>query len=116
MNVSNFPKLIEPGVKYFLHESLNNCNTNKTKYYNILTNLGLFFIFIFVLGCILLYKNKTKLSPEEKKKKKLIEKKYLLDRIRRYKMSKDKDRQNTITNIPKFESSFVQLHKKYYNI
>ena len=42
-----FPKLIEPGTKYFLFESLKKCNVNKSKYYNTLFNFGLLLIFIF---------------------------------------------------------------------
>tara|TARA_Y100000996_G_C22510495_1_gene638171 strand:- start:1098 stop:1448 length:351 start_codon:yes stop_codon:yes gene_type:complete len=116
MNVGEFPKLIEPGVKYFLHESLKNCNTNKHQYYNILINLGLLFLFVFILGGILVYKNKTKLTPEELEKKKIFQQKYLLDRVRKFSVERQKEKEEMITNIPKFESSFVQLHKKYYNI
>lgn len=36
------PVLIEPGVKYFLSETLKQCNQFKNKYNNILFNISLF--------------------------------------------------------------------------
>ena len=39
------PRLIEPGVKYFLSASLEQCHILKNKYNNCLYNLGLFLSF-----------------------------------------------------------------------
>lgn len=115
MDVQFFPKLIEPGVKYFLNKSLENCNVNKIKFYNTLVNLFLLFMFIVVIGVFLIYKKKTKLSIQEKKQKDLIEKKYILEKIRKLNIEKQNQQQEMASNIPKFESTFVQLHKNYYN-
>ena len=40
------PTLTEPGVKYFLRETLKQCHDKRTTYYNIIWNCGFFFIFI----------------------------------------------------------------------
>ena len=115
MDIYFFPKLIEPGVKYFLNKSLENCNTNKNIYYNLILNLSLFFIFIVVVGLILIYKKRNKLTKEDLKRKTIIEKKYILEKIRKLNIDKEKERQENAANVPKFESSFIQLHKNYYN-
>ena len=39
------PTLIEPGTKYFLRETLRNCNNKKVYYYSLIFNLVCFFIF-----------------------------------------------------------------------
>jgi len=34
------PALVEPGIKYFLNETLSNCAKFKKKYYNDMLNIG----------------------------------------------------------------------------
>ena len=63
------PTLIEPGVKYFLNQTLKQCREFKDKFNNSLLNILLFLLFLFLLGCILLYKYKGKLTPSEKKER-----------------------------------------------
>ena len=43
--ISIRPLLIEPGVKYFLNETLNKCREYKLEYYNTLYNISLAIIF-----------------------------------------------------------------------
>ena len=59
------PILVEPGVKYFLNETLKQCRLFKEKYNNIIFNIVIFVIFIFILATILLAKYKGKLTPEQ---------------------------------------------------
>ena len=49
------PRLIEPGVKYFLSASLEQCHILKNKYYNFLYNLGLFILFTTIVGLNLVF-------------------------------------------------------------
>lgn len=76
MNYDEFskPLLIEPGIKYFLHETLKQCKEYKEKYNNYLYNASLLLVFILILGAILLYKYKGKLSEEEMAQKEREEK------------------------------------------
>ena len=53
------PCLTEPGITYFLNESLKQCHVYRDNYYNTLINLGLFAGFLVLLGGILLYKYKN---------------------------------------------------------
>lgn len=65
------PRLIEPGVKYFLSSSLEQCRLLKHKYYNFLYNLGLFALFALLVGLTLYfkYKHKNNLKLQEEQKR-----------------------------------------------
>ena len=63
------PSLIEPGVKYFLRETLKQCHQFREKYHNFLFNLALFSIFLLIVLAILFYKYKGRITPAEKEKK-----------------------------------------------
>ena len=48
------PQLIEPGITYFLNESLKKSHIIKEKYHNYLFNFGMLLLFIIILAFILL--------------------------------------------------------------
>ena len=81
MNYDEFskPLLVEPGVKYFLHETLKQCKIYKEKYNNYLYNAGLLIFFIFILGAILLYKYKGKLTHSEVQQREGEKKQYIFE-------------------------------------
>jgi len=110
------PSLIEPGTKYFLKETLKKVHIDKTTYDNNLLNVFLFLCFIFVTFFILNYKYKSKPNDEEKKEKDKLKKTYILNRIKQLSDKKKADYDKMITNLPKFESNFELLHKKFYNV
>lgn len=112
----NKPSLIEPGVKYFLNETLKNCKNKKQISEKININIALLMMFLFIIGSILYYKWKNKPTLEELKHKDNLKKHYILNKIKQITDKKLKDRNETITNLPKFESDFVKLHKNFYNI
>jgi len=112
----NKPTLIEPGVKYFLNETLKNCRNKKQVSEKININIALFALFSIIIGSILYYKWKHKPTLEELKQRDNIKKHYILNKIKQITDVKLKDRNETITNLPKFESDFVKLHKNFYNI
>ena len=110
------PRLIEPGVSYFLKKSLSKCNENKSIYFNRLFNLGLLFLFLLILGGLLMYKKNTKLTDEEKEIKRQKNQEYILEKIKAINEKERERRNEIITSLPKFESNFVRLHKNYYKI
>ena len=59
------PLLIEPGVKYFLSETLKKCHVFNESHNIFLFNLSLFIGFLIILGVVLLFKYKGKLTPKE---------------------------------------------------
>lgn len=76
------PRLIEPGVKYFLSASLEQCHLLKTKYYNFLYNLGLFISFVIVVGLTLYFKYKHKNNLKLQEEQKRQQQEYVLNKLR----------------------------------
>lgn len=108
------PTLTEPGVKYFLGETLKNCKKNKETFNIKLFNLALFIGFLFVVTVLLVYKYKMKPGPEERKKKDNLKRDYFINKVKQLQSDKSKIYNKTITNLPNFESPFELLHKKFY--
>tara|TARA_Y100000813_G_scaffold190678_1_gene167029 strand:- start:81 stop:428 length:348 start_codon:yes stop_codon:yes gene_type:complete len=103
--ISN-PRLIEPGVKYFLKESLIICNKKKNTQNIIIFNSVLLILFSTILGGFLYYRYKSKLTPEEKKEEDKKKQTYFADKVRSMQEHEKKKYNLTITNLPKFESEF----------
>jgi hypothetical protein len=106
MNEFNKPMLTEPGVKYFLNESLKQCHYFKEKHNNLIFNIFLLICLLLILGIFLLYKYKGKLTPEEIEQKELEKKQYILSKIRNYQDAKVKAQQELITGLPHWENEF----------
>tara|TARA_B110001450_G_scaffold3595_1_gene3725 strand:- start:33 stop:371 length:339 start_codon:yes stop_codon:yes gene_type:complete len=110
------PRLTEPGTKYFLSETLKNCNIKKKSKNVFLLNLVLLIVFIIILIIYLAYKYKTKPNEKDKENKKMIKKNYILSKLRNImEVSKIKNKE-MITTLPKFESDYELLHEKFYNV
>lgn len=108
----NIPSLVEPGTKYFLYETLKNCNYKKQSYYNNIFNL---FMFIFVIGIIIItlyysYKTKQKKQTGEENFNAHEE---ILKVV--HKMQEEKRRQNNelLTDLPKFSHPFEKTMKQF---
>jgi len=108
--------LVEPGVKYFLNETLKNCQKTKYYYYSEVVNMGLFIIFFILLGGGLFYLYREKQTKEiEKELSNLEKQQYIINlsnKMRDIKMDKYKQK-NMITNLPEFESQFEMTMKKF---
>lgn len=111
----NRPILTEPGVSYFLKETLKKCKIKKDVEMNNLMNLGLLITFITITSSLLYYKFKTRPTEEDREKVKKLKRDYFVNRVRQLESKKAKQLQQSITNLPKFESPFELLHKNFYN-
>ena len=100
------PKLIEPGVRYFLNETLKQCHIFKENYKNLIFNIGLLIFFILILGIVLLIKYKGKLTLEEIKQKEIEKKKYILSKIKNYQDARKKEEQELITGLPHWDKEY----------
>jgi hypothetical protein len=100
------PMLTEPGVKYFINETLKQCHIFKENYQHIIFNIVLLVVFFIILGVLLLYKYKGKLTTEEIEEKKLLKKQYILSKIRNFQDAKIKSQQELITGLPHYENNF----------
>jgi hypothetical protein len=114
------PTLIEPGTKYFLRETLRNCNNKKVYYYSLIFNLVCFFIFFGILVTFLYYRKKTKLTPKEKEKMKIKEQEYIMTKLKNFNEEAQRQHNLLITNLPRFEqklsNNYEKMHKNYYKV
>ncbi len=100
------PMLTEPGVKYFINETLKQCHHIKEKYHNAIFNIIFLVVFLLITALLLLYKYKGKLTPEEIRERELQKKQYILSKIRNYQDAKIKAQQELITGLPHWENEF----------
>ena len=105
------PVLIEPGVKYFLNETLKQCNSFRNTHYNTLFNISLFAGLLLILGIFLLVKYKGKLTPHEKWQNDQNKMKYVLARIRNFQEAKQHASQTLITGLPLYENEYDVIHR-----
>jgi len=110
------PSLTEPGVKYFLKETLKQCQDKKIKLYYFWTNIGFLILFVGILASLLVWKQKTKKTKKEITDDRMSHRKYVLEKIKLIQEKKKKEQNLIITGLPKFESDFELLHKKYYQV
>lgn len=100
------PKLIEPGMKYFLDKSLTNCKNIKDKYLNNLFNIGIGFTFILVISLILYFKYKGKPTESELRQKEYMKKQYILNQIKNYQDDKKRASTDLITGLPEWNNEY----------
>jgi hypothetical protein len=104
------PHLIEPGVRYFLRETLKQTHEFKRKYHNLLFNIGLLVLFVLILGIILIVKYKGRLTEEERKQKEREKQQYILSKVKQLQESKRIAHQELITGLPNWENEYENIH------
>jgi hypothetical protein len=104
------PALIEPGVKYFLNQALKQAHIVREKFHNMIFNVGMFILFLLILGGILVYKYKGKLTPVEIAQKNKEKQQYVLEKIKKFQIAKQRAHQELITGLPHWENEYI-IHK-----
>ena len=99
------PRLIEPGVKYFLNASLEQCHIIKHKYYNLLYNLGLFILFVAIVGLTLYFKYKHKNNLKLQEEKKREQQEYIINKLRFMQDYKKNQVNNLLTDLPTWQNN-----------
>jgi hypothetical protein len=97
------PKLIENSVKNYLFQTLQKCHINRVSIYYYCLNLGILVLFFGIVGLVLYYSYKNKLTPYESQQKMLRDQQYILSKIRYYQEDKKNTQQSqysSITNLP----------------
>jgi hypothetical protein len=94
------PSLTELTTKYYVRNSLKEVRKFKDKYITIFVNIFLFLLFIILVGGLLYYKYKGKLSPQEKAIKNREKKLYIFQKLHQISYEKQKESQQLITNLP----------------
>ena len=101
-NLNTLPQLTEYKTKNILNNTLKKCNKYKIEKYNKIFNLFIFLLFLTLFILIIYWKKKTKLTDEEKNKKKDQYKNYVLEKIKS--IQKKNNNSSLITNLPEFKT------------
>ena len=101
------PLLTEPGVKYYLNHALKQTHIIREKFHNMVFNLGMFILFLLILGAILIYKYKGKLTPVEIAQKNKEKQQYILEKIKKFQIAKQRASQELITGLPHWENEYI---------
>ena len=98
------PKLIEPGVRYFLSGTLKECRKFKDKNATILFNISMTALLIVVIGGFLMYKYKGKLTPAEIEVKNTKKKEYIISKLHQmaYLRKTQGNANGMITSLPEW--------------
>jgi hypothetical protein len=104
---ANKPILTEPGVKYFLNQALKQSHVIREKFHNTIFNIGMFLLFLIILGAILVYKYKGKLTPVEIAQKNKEKQQYILEKIKTFQIAKQRAHQELITGLPHWENEYI---------
>ena len=106
------PLLTEPGVKYFLNHALKQSHIIRENFHNMVFNIGMFIFFLLILGFILIYKYKGRLTPVEIAQKNKEKHQYILERIKNFQIAKQKAHQELITGLPQWENEYNIIHSR----
>lgn len=101
------PSLTEPGMKYFLNETLKQSHKIREKFHNTIFNIGMFIFFILILAGILMYKYKGRLTKVEIAQKNKEKHQYILERIKKFQLHKQQVQQELITGLPNWENEYT---------
>jgi len=96
------PSLTELTTKYYIRHSLKEVRKFKDKYISICVNIFLLLGFVALIGGILYYKYRGKLTDQEQYEKEKIKKHYIFSKLHRISHEKQKEIQTLITNLPTF--------------
>lgn len=106
------PILTEPGVKYFLNQALKQSHIIREKFHNTIFNIGMLILFLIILGGILVYKYKGKLTAVEIAQKNKEKQQYILEKIKKFQIAKQKAHQELITGLPQWENEYDIIHSR----
>jgi hypothetical protein len=118
--LSDKPKLVDNGVKYFLREVLKNCHNYKQNNYNTFYNITMFIVFILILGLILFTRYKGNAMSKKYYEKSMKDKEYIMSKLVYYNRqnidNQQRIRNNMITNLPDYSNHIEAnlLHKNLY--
>jgi len=97
------PRLIENSAKNYLFQTLQKCHNNRVTIYSYALNIGILATFFLIVGLVLYYSYKNKLTPYEMQQKMLRDQQYILSKIRYYqdnKQNMEESQYSSITNLP----------------
>jgi len=98
------PKLIEPGVRYFLSGTLKECRKFKDNNATIFFNIYMACLLVVIFGGFLYYRYKGKLTPAEIEIKNTKKKEYIISKLHQmaYLRKTQGNANGMITSLPQW--------------
>jgi hypothetical protein len=93
------PSLIEATTKNYLFNTLKQCHTNRVNIYYYVFNIGIFLLFVAVVGTILYRCSVNKPTDYERQQKLLRDQQYVMSKIRYYKDEVENTENQHITRL-----------------
>tara|TARA_Y100000287_G_scaffold185518_1_gene188988 strand:+ start:2891 stop:3235 length:345 start_codon:yes stop_codon:yes gene_type:complete len=94
------PVLTEPGVKYWLTQTLKECRKFKDRNISVIFNISMLVLFFVVVGGFLTYKYKGKLTPSEIAEKNRKKQEYIVSKLQNIALIKNQKSSTMITDLP----------------
>jgi hypothetical protein len=92
------PVLTEPGVKYFIGGTLNECRKFKDRHLSLIFNISTTISLILVISFILIYRYKGNPTPAEVALKNRKKQEYIVSKLQQIALAKKKN--SMLTNLP----------------
>lgn len=105
--------LVEPGMKYFMNETLKQCCSKKYDYYNHLYNLILGVTFIVGFSIFLMYCFQEKKNIMKKRQQEEQKELYLTNIVNQIQLEERRKKNELITQLPTFEANQIVNSKQF---
>lgn len=110
------PVLTEPGVKYWVTQTLRECRKFKDRNISIFFNISMLVLFFVVVGGFLTYKYKGKATQAEMAEKNMKKQEYIVSKLQNLALIKNKASSTMITDLPTWNNhpEIAVLDRKIY--
>ena len=96
--------LVEPGMRYFIDQTLKQCHVKKENLHYLLFNICSFVGLTMLIGTILLLRYKGQQTPQEIESKKIEERKIILDKINKIQTEKQYENNSLLSGLPLWDN------------
>lgn len=101
------PRLIEQGVRNYMHVVLHKCYDQRVRLYSIGLNVGVLVLFLGILSLSLWYGYSKKLTPHERQQKMLRDQHTILTKIREFQAQKQVQKEQFSKLVQRVEPAIV---------
>jgi hypothetical protein len=112
----NYPILTEPGVKYWMSQSLKECRNFKDKNINFFYNIGMTILLVLGITIFLIFSYKGNITQVEINEKNKIKQEYIVSKLQQLALIKKQKSNEMITNLPTWDDhpELDLLNRKLY--
>lgn len=107
----NKPILTEPGVKYWLSQTLKECRGFKDKHISFIYNIIMLILLVLVVSGFLFYKYKGNISPDELAEKNKQKQEFIVSKLQQLALYKNQN----VNNMYGHHSEYDDFSRKIYN-